>query len=408
LLKYREPSFSNTEIAFQSYSNLELKRAQGLFKLIHAPTLVKIGSGLLNIAMKLHLPVSPLVKWTVFQHFCGGESITDCKPIVKKLEQYSVKCILDFGAEGEKTEAGFDAAANEFVRNASDTSTNPKGPFIVFKATAIARFDLLEKISANGLHSLNQKETEEWRRVQSRIDRICLAAQSTGRPVMVDAEESWIQDAVDLEVLRQMKLRNTEHAWIYTTIQLYRIDRLDYLKTLHKIAQDGSFFVGVKLVRGAYMEKERQRSQVQGIPSPIHKSKEDSDRSYNQALEYCFEHSDRISVFVGTHNEYSCQLATRLLLKSPTPEKIAKVWFSQLFGMSDHLTFNLASAGFSVAKYVPYGPVDAVVPYLIRRAEENTAVAGQSGRELQIISSEIRRRATMKNQSVHEIKEKAR
>lgn len=386
------PDFSNTEIAFKARSSLELMRARVLFQTMNAPQIVKWGSSLLKLGFRLGIPLAPMVKWTVFQQFCGGVSLEDCRPLLDKLGSDKVKAILDYGAEGEKTEAGFEAATREFLRTADEAGRNIHIPFVVFKCTGIARFELLEKISKSAMAGLTKPELAEWARVERRIDSICDAAITNKKPVMIDAEESWIQGAIDALCEKQMARRNRDRAWVFMTVQLYRHDRLAYLKkTIQKASAEG-WHLGVKLVRGAYMEKERAHAEDAGLPSPIQPDKAATDRAYDEAVNLCFNNLSHVAFCAGTHNEHSAGLAAKQALALHAEKGADRVWFSQLYGMSDHLTYNLAAAGLNAAKYIPYGPVEAVVPYLIRRAEENTSVAGQSSRELQLIESEMKRR----------------
>ena len=388
--------FSNTEIAFASRSNTELLRAYSLFKIIDFPLLVKTGSVLMQTAFKLGAPITPLVKWTIFKQFCGGESLENCRPLLAKLKRNHVHAMLDFAAEGESSEEGFDAATAELLKTANEAARHTNVPFVVFKLTGIARFGLLEKVSKCDLKrevlpQLSSEEQAEWHKVMKRVNQICDAALGAGRPVMIDAEETWIQPAIDFEVERLMRLHNRDRAWIFGTVQLYRHDRLDYLKNLTKSAKAESWKLGVKLVRGAYMEKERDYAKKHSLPSPIQPDKSATDSAYDAAINFCFENLDTVSFCIGTHNEASTAKAAHLALEHHLASQ-QNVWFSQLYGMSDHLTYNLAKAGLNAAKYLPYGAVATVVPYLIRRAQENTSVAGQSGRELQLIELELKRR----------------
>ena len=390
------PDFSNTEVAFRSRSQAELWRALGLFKLINVPLLVKAGGPVLTAGFKLKLPLSPLVRWTVFRQFCGGESLEECRDTIARMAKDGVDSILDYGIEGEKSEAGFEAATQEILRTAAEAAKNTHIPFVVFKMTAIARMDLLEALNdAKSESSLSADEKKEWLRVLARVERICDAANKHGKPVMIDAEETWIQNTIDHVVEEQMKKRNTgDHALVYTTVQMYRVDRLAYLKSLASRAEREGWALGVKLVRGAYMEKERARAAKQDRASPIHPDKAATDVAYDEAVTFFVNHSHPIWACIGSHNEHSCLKAAQLILSKSqqNPNLAGRMWFSQLLGMSDHLTYNLANAGFKVAKYVPYGPVQAVLPYLIRRAQENTSVAGQSSRELTLVKAELERR----------------
>lgn len=390
------PDFSNTEVAFRSRSQAELWRALGLFKMINLPFLVKAGGPVLTAGFKLKLPLSPLVRWTVFRQFCGGESLEECRETIARMAKDGVESILDYGLEGEKSESGFDAATTEILRTADEATQNSHIPFVVFKMTAVARMDLLERLNTTySPLSLSQDEQSEWGRVLARVERICEAANRNGKPVMIDAEETWIQNTIDHVVEEQMRKRNTgDQAMVYTTVQMYRVDRLDYLKTLAATAEHEGWKLGVKLVRGAYMEKERARADRIGAASPIQPDKTATDLAYDAAVAFFASSTYPIWSCVGSHNETSCLKAADLILAQSQQNSgfADRIWFSQLLGMSDHLTYNLANAGLKVAKYVPYGPVQAVLPYLIRRAQENTSVAGQSSRELTLITKELERR----------------
>jgi proline dehydrogenase len=383
-------SFSNTEIAFQEKSDKELRRAFLLFKFISYPVLLKIGKPFLNFALWLHLPVEGIIKATVFNHFCGGENLAETDKTIKRLANNKVKGIPDYSVEGKESDSDFERVTNEIITIIGFAKDNHNTPFAVFKPTGIARFDLLEKV--NSKIKLTAQEETEYKKVTDRFDRICRTAFDANVFVMVDAEETWIQDAIDEMTEEMMKKYNREKAVVFNTLQLYRHDRLAFLKTTIEKAKSGNWFPAFKLVRGAYMEKERERAEKMGYTSPIHKTKNKVDRDYDSALDYCLDNFPFVSVFAGTHNEES----SLHLVKKMQDKSIAKndehIYFSQLFGMSDNISFNLASEGYNVAKYIPYGPVRDVMPYLIRRAEENTSVAGQTGRELRLITSEISRR----------------
>lgn len=383
-------SFSDTKIAFKDKSDSELRRAFLLFKFISYPILLKIGKLLLNIALWLHLPVEGIIKATVFSHFCGGENLAETKNTIQRLAANGVKGIPDYSVEGKESDADFERVTNEIITIIGFVKGNPNTPFAVFKPTGIARFALLEKI--NSKIKLTAEEENELKNVTERFDRICQAAFDANVSVMVDAEETWIQDAIDEMTEEMMKKYNLEKAVVFNTLQLYRHDRLAFLKVTVEKAKSENWFPAFKLVRGAYMEKERERAEKKGYTSPIHKTKNEVDRDYDSALDYCLDNFPFVSVFAGTHNEES----SLHLVKKMQDKNIAKndkhIYFSQLFGMSDNISFNLASKGYNVAKYIPYGPVKDVMPYLIRRAEENTSVAGQTGRELRLIISEISRR----------------
>jgi proline dehydrogenase len=383
-------SFENTEIAFRHSSNFDLKRAYWLFRVINVNFLVKIGPPITNFAIKIGLPIKGLIKATIFKHFCGGETIAECDKTIKNLNNGGVGTILDYSIEGEDDEHVFDNTRDEIIRTIERASADKAVPITVFKVTGVGRFSLLEKLDEKA--QLSVIEQEEWQKVQARVLAICEKAHSTGIPVMIDAEESWIQKTIDMLALDMMHLYNTEKAIVYNTYQLYRHDKLASLKNDHAIAVKGKFILGAKLVRGAYMEKERKRAEEKGYPSPIQPDKQSSDKDYDAALNCCTDHIDTIAFVAGTHNEESCRLLADLLDKKNIDHRNPHVYFSQLLGMSDNLSFNLANAQYNVAKYVPYGPIKAVLPYLFRRAQENTAIAGQMSRELSLIVKEVKRR----------------
>jgi proline dehydrogenase len=388
------PDFNNTAISFQAKSNAELRNSYILFKAIGYNWLVKIGPTLINAAFALKLPIKGLIKNTIFKQFCGGESINDCDKIINLLYQFNIGTILDYSVEGEEREDVFDATANEIIKTIEKAKGNVKIPFCVFKTTGIARFALLEKVSAN--EKLTPDEFAEFERVKNRVNKICGAAFAANVRIFIDAEESWIQTAIDDLADNMMAVYNKQNAIVFNTIQLYRHDRLEYLKKSFNKAQLGNYYYGVKLVRGAYMEKERKRALEMGYIDPIQPNKEASDRDYDLALKFCVENINRISICAGTHNDKSCLLLVKLLNEYNISKNDKRVYFSQLFGMSDHLSFNLSNAGYNVAKYLPYGPVQSVLPYLFRRAQENTSVAGQAGRELVLITKELQRRKQQK------------
>lgn len=383
-------SFDNTEIAFRSKNDRELKKAYWLFTLIGKPWMVNLGKWMTDIALGLRIPIGWAIKNNVFKQFCGGETIAECAQATKVLDQYRIGTILDLSVEGKESESEFDKAAHEICETLNTANGNQNIPFSVFKVTGIARFALLEKVNAG--ETLSSEEAAEWQRVQKRVDEICNLSFTTGTPVFIDAEDSWIQDAIDGLAEEMMAKYNKKEALIYTTMQLYRHDRLAFLKSSHEKAKAGGYKLGVKLVRGAYMEKERERAASKGYRDPIQPNKESTDRDFNLALEYCTDHIDDISICAGTHNEDSSLYLTKLMKQKGIAIDDKRVYFAQLMGMSDHISFNLSDAGYRVAKYVPYGPIREVIPYLIRRARENTSVKGQTGRELGLIQKEIRRR----------------
>lgn len=386
--------FQNTQVAFALKSDAELQRAHFLFRLISNNTLVKIGTAATQLSLKFHLPVDRLIRATVFDHFCGGVSEQDCLPVVDKMYAKQVYSVLDYSVEGKEDEAHFDDALAMTLKIISFAKTRKALPFAVFKPTGFGRIDLYEKVGAK--QTLKADEQAEWARVEARFDQVCQAAHEANVLVLIDAEESWMQDAADDLVTQMMEKYNTHKAVVFNTLQMYRWDRMDYLKKLHEYAKNKGFHIGMKLVRGAYMEKENLRAQENNYQSPICESKEATDQNYNAAVQYMLEHLDTMSVFAGTHNEDSSYLVMDLVAEKNIPPTDSRIWFGQLYGMSDNISYNLGAAGYNVAKYLPFGPVREVMPYLIRRAEENTSVAGQTNRELSLIQAERQRRKNAK------------
>jgi len=378
--------FNDTKVAFAHKTNGQLKKARLLFKSFNFPGLLSAGPFLAKAAVALGF--KGVIKNTIFEQFCGGEDIDTCKHTIQHLAASGVGTILDYSVEGEETEAVFDYTGAEIIRTILAAANNSDIPFSVFKTTGIIRFALLEKKSAGT--TLSPEEHEEWERGKNRFEQICNAAAENKVRIFVDAEESWIQTAIDSLTEEMMEKFNAHEAIVYNTIQLYRHDRLEYLK--HQITGT-MHFLGFKLVRGAYMEKEMARAAQMGYPNPIQPNKQATDHDYNEALKQCIHHIDRVSICAGTHNEESSALLLELMGEKGIEPGDKRVYFSQLLGMSDHISFNLSHLGYNVAKYVPYGPVKAVIPYLTRRARENSSVAGQMGRELALIENELKRRA---------------
>ena len=378
--------FDNTEITFKDKSIFDLYRGYFIFKIISFPRIVSISKFILSF--KLIYPLTKLIlKSTMLKQFCGGQNEDDCKEIINDLNARYVYSILDYSVEGLENEVSFDETVSRTI-NLIKLNTNNNFPFIVFKPTGIGRFDLYEKISSNT--NLSDKENIEWSKVKSRYDAICNAALANNVSVLIDAEESWIQSSID-EIYENLILKyNSKKAIVYNTVQSYRIDRLEYIEKLYHSFSTSDVHIGIKLVRGAYMEKERERSKVFNYLDPIHKTKKDTDESFNNCMTFMFKNAQLFSVFIGSHNEESNYLALKLINKHNIIKD--KVWFSQLYGMSDHITYNLSNQGFNVAKYLPFGPFKGVIPYLFRRAEENTAVEGQTSRELFLYAKEIKRR----------------
>ncbi len=385
-----EKIFNNTQIAFSLKSDTELDRAYFLFKLIDSQPLVRIGTAVTNFAIKAHLPVEGLIRATVFDHFCGGISEDDCLPVVDKMFTKGVSSVLDYSVEGKEEEEQFDAALEMTLKTIDFAEEKLSIPFAVFKPTGFGRFELYEKLGEK--IPFSPEEQAEWNRVVDRFDRVCKAAHDKNVSLLIDGEESWMQDAADDLVADMMRKYNKEKAIVFNTLQLYRWDRLDYLKKLHEDAKREGFFIGMKLVRGAYMEKEIKRAEEKNYPSPICATKLATDINYDEAVLYMVEHLDIMSIFAGTHNEESSYKLMELMQQKSIAKNDDRIWFGQLYGMSDNISYNLAANGYNVAKYLPFGPVRDVMPYLIRRAEENTSVAGQTSRELTLIKTERDRR----------------
>jgi len=390
-------SFDNTENAFAYKTDKELKKAKFLFNTMGYPLFVPIGTRVTPLLIKGKIPfVDGIVRNTIFKQFVGGETLEETATVGATLGKYGVDVILDYGVEGKEGEANFDHATDEFIRVINYAATQKNIPFISIKVTGFARFSLLETLNEaprlrSGVHD-HEDEVDEWERVKDRMYAICAAAAEKNIGVLVDAEESWIQDPVDRLTMEMMEEFNKEKAIVFNTIQLYRHDRLQFLKLSHKIAKQQGFILGAKLVRGAYMEKERSRASNRGYPSLIQPDKESTDRDYDAAVAYCIDSIESISFIVASHNERSNLLAFDLLEKKNIQHNHPHIHFSQLYGMSDNITFNLAKEGCSVSKYLPFGPIRDVIPYLMRRAQENSSMSGQTGRELILIKRELQRR----------------
>ncbi|MEO7673758.1 MAG: proline dehydrogenase family protein [Pyrinomonadaceae bacterium] len=383
--------FQDTATAFADKSDAELTEKSRIFRLLNSPFLNAIGTRSAKWALSLGLPVEGLIKSTIFEQFCGGESIEECEPTVKKLGAAGIGTILDYSIEGKSTEEDFERTKDEIIRTIKRAKDDPNIPFAVFKVTGIAPLGTLERLSAR--KKLDAKSQMKCERIYARVNEICSFAYSIGQPVFIDAEDSWIQDAIDRLAVGMMEKYNLEGPIIFNTIQLYRTDRLQYLKGARRQAKNDGYILAVKLVRGAYMEKERERAEEQGYPSPIHKDKQSTDRDYDAAIIYCLDHLDDISFVAGTHNEKSTQMLAGKMQERGLPHNHASIFYSQLYGMSDNLSYVLSANGYNVSKYVPYGPVKDTIPYLVRRAEENSSAAGQISRELDLINKELKRRS---------------
>ncbi len=381
-----EKIFNNTKVAFALKTNAEIDRAYYLFEMIKREPLVKIGTSLTKIALKTYLPVEGIIRSTVFDHFCGGVTEKDCMEVIEKMYSKNVYSVLDYSAEGKEDEHQFNLAVEKTLNNIKFGKEKDSIPFAVFKPTGFGKFEIYRKITEG--EDLDKHEEIEWKKIKERYDIVSKAAYDRDVPLLIDAEESWMQTAADNLIEKMMKKYNKEKIIVFGTLQLYRHDRLNYLKKLHKRAKKEGFKIGMKLVRGAYMEKERERANEKGYEDPICENKSATDNMFNEVMTYMFKNIDDMSIFAGTHNEESSYLLMDLIAKSNLDKNDYRIWFGQLYGMSDHISYNLSNNGYNVAKYLPYGPVRDVMPYLIRRAEENTSVAGQTTRELSLLKTE--------------------
>ena len=386
----KERIFDNTEIAFSLKSNSELNRAFLLFKMISYEPLVKVGKTLSNFAIKANLPVDSVIRATVFDHFCGGINEKDCLPVIDAMFEKGVSSVLDFSVEGKEEESFFDAAMDKTLEIIKFSENKEAMPIAVFKPTGFGKPSLYTKKGEG--KPFTAEEQVQWNRVVARYDKVCKLAKEKDVELLIDAEESWMQQAVDDLVSEMMQKYNTEKAIVYNTLQMYRHDRMAFLMQEHDHAKANGYYLGYKIVRGAYMEKENERALKMGYPTPICESKAATDDNFNASAKYILDHLDTISLFAGTHNEESSYLILEMMEEKGISINDNRVWFGQLYGMSDHISFNLANLGYNVAKYVPFGPVKDVLPYLIRRAEENTSVAGKTGRELMLLTKEKNRR----------------
>ncbi len=398
--------FQNTETAFRLKTNKELRKASALFRLMSYPLLVGLSGKLANVAIHLNIPLRWIVKPTIFSHFCGGETIEECRNVIDRLSKFKVESVLDFAAENQESDDQIESVMHEIKRTMKLANETSSVPFTVFKPTAIAPVRFLSAAAQyippspddnNKKYSAISFRESDKEKFRQNIRDLCQSAYEKRIPVMIDAEESYLQDIVDSLVMEMMELYNKEKAIVFNTLQMYRHDRLDFLRDCINIAKEKKYHLGLKLVRGAYMEQERERALKMGYPSPIYPDKQSTDKAFNLAIEICLENINRINLFAGTHNEESLLLLMNLMKSKKIRKNNTRVYVSQLYGMSDHISFNMAAHSFNVAKYLPYGPVRYLIPYLIRRAEENKSVTGQAGRELHFIKREIKRRKTSKN-----------
>ncbi len=397
-------NFNNTEVAFSSKSNAELKKAYWLFKLLAFRWLVVVGQLMTNIALALRIPISWAVKPTIFSQFCGGEDIEECTQTMIELQTFDMGAILDYSVEGAEEEASYEYTANEIIHTIEKAAVTPNITFAVFKVSGLANTEFLTRAN-EGFEKLDTADTERLNHVRSLVNLICKTAYDNNIRVLVDAEESWIQNTIDWLADEMMMAYNQETAIVYNTIQLYRHDRLQFLKQSHLLAQEKKYILGVKLVRGAYMEKERIRAEKMGYLSPIQPNKEASDRDFNASLLYCLDNIDEIHLCCGTHNEESNTLLVNEMANRDIKSIDPRIHFAQLYGMSDHISYNLVKMQYNVSKYLPYGPINSVIPYLIRRAQENTSVKGQTGRELGLIQQELERRKIIEESTTYPIEQ---
>jgi len=389
-------SFENTHNAFAYKSTADLKKAKFLISIIQSPVMVALATKLTPIFIKLGLPINGLLRGTVFKQFVGGETLDESARVTKMLGSYGVQVILDYGVEAKEGDASFDAVTEQFIEAIEFAATQDNVPFVSVKLTGLSSMHLLERLNEaprlrSGIHD-SESDDAAWNRLKERMYAICDVAATHGIGILIDAEETWIQDPIDRLAIELMGVYNKEKVIVYNTYQLYRSDRLHFLKISHKIAAEGNFILGAKLVRGAYMEKERARAEAMGYPSPIQKDKTATDADFDAAVVYCIEHLENIALIVASHNETSNLKCAQMMQDKGLPNNHARIHFSQLYGMSDHISFNMASEGYQVSKYLPFGPLQDVIPYLMRRAQENSSVNGQTNRELLLIRQEIARR----------------
>ncbi len=382
--------FDNTKTAFITKSNAQLQKAHWLFRLLASKRLINLGRLFTMLAIKMKLPIKGIVKKMIYEQFVGGETIEDCARIISQLSRHNINCLLSYSVEGKEVEADFNNTKEKVIQTINFGATTENVPFAVFKVTGIVRFGLMEKISMG--KALTKEENEEWNKAKERAKSICQHAYKNGLSILIDAEESWIQTVIDSLAEEMMQHFNKEKVVVYNTLQMYRVDRMDYLKEICRKAFDNNYYLGIKLVRGAYMEKERARAREMGYPSPIQVNKAASDCDYNAAVEFIVENIENMGLLAGSHNEDSAKNLVQLIEKHNLTCDNLRIWFSQLYGMSDNLSFNLAKEGYNVVKYLPFGPIIETLPYLIRRAEENTSVTDQTNRELALIETELKRR----------------
>jgi len=382
--------FEDTSVAFAAKTDHQLRKTYWLFAMMNRTRLVNLGTFFIKLALRLHLPIKKLIRYTIYEQFCGGETIRECESTICHLSESGIGTILDYSIEGEEEEAVFEETTAEILRTIDRAAMSKDIPFTVFKVSGIAPNDLLEKVQRKAV--LSPAETQAYARVVDRVERLCSQAHLRSVRIFFDGEESWIQEVIDDLAYTMMACYNSRQAIVFNTYQLYRHDVLEVYKNAYLNARKNNYHLGGKLVRGAYMEKERVRARENNYRSPIQLTKAETDRDYDAAVDFSLEHIDCIEFCLGTHNEDSCLHCAEKMQKLSLKPGDARVWFAQLLGMSDNLSYNLANLGYNVAKYVPYGPIDSVMPYLFRRAEENKSIAGQSSREFLLVKREMERR----------------
>ena len=383
--------FENTRVAFKMKNNFHLYNAIFLFNIITRKVLVKFFTNITMLMLKINLPIKWILKKTIYRHFCGGIDLYECNEIINKMYKMNVHSILDYSVEAQKDEILFEKSCEKKIEIINSVYANNAIPFTVFKPTSIGRYELFKDLSKE--KKLNDKEKHEWLKVVSRFHKICKHAMKMNIKILIDAEEFEVQKAIDDLSIEMMKKYNVKNTYVYNTIQFYRWDRLDYVKNIFQKYSKSKFKLGFKLVRGAYMEKERLMAKKGNYESPICKTKIDTDKNFDSGVELMFKNLEKVEFFVATHNEKSNYKLIELMRKNGIKNSDKKIWFGQLYGMSDNITYNLAKAGYNVAKILPFGPVENLVPYLIRRAQENSSFEGQSNRELSLLRKELKRRS---------------
>lgn len=388
-----------SDSAFSHYSISQLRRTKVLFKILQNPLVSWFSGFVPHIPILLRLPfVKSLIKHYIFSHFCGGEDWKEVHQSALKLQKQNILSSLDYSVECKQTEQDYETTKKVLLNVLEEAKNLSHIPFCVLKITGLGRFALLEKIH-NG-QTLSDNEKAEWQRVQSRFDSICEKAVDCNTKLLVDAEESWIQKPIDNIVKRAMKRHNQNEPMIYNTYQLYLKAKYEQLKTDWEKAKEKGYILGSKLVRGAYMEKETKRAVKMHLPNPIQPSKAKCDQDFNDSLKFCLKHIDDFGIYIGTHNIESTQKARQLMQEYGIAKSDERVFFSQLLGMREILSYELAQQDYLVSKYTPFGKIAEVIPYLLRRIQENSSVKDQLNDEIKVITREL------ENQKLHKSKAK--